>query len=184
MSVRKGSSSDLRSLVLSLVFVGLISGGGRAFAEPPSAITDLGWMSGHWTGSALGGEVEEHWTEPADGTMTGMFRLRSGGKTRVVEYLMITEEADAVIFRFKHFGTDFEPWEKDRPLIFEWVRGTDREAVFESSVQDRPKRMTYRRDGDVLTVTVEGVENGETSSFDVQMRLAGSDDDSSTAAKP
>ena len=156
---------------LFLVFLAL--GGGRAGAESSRFnIGDLAWLTGSWAGPGLGGEVEEQWGEPADGTMLGMFRLRGDGKTRVIEYLMITQEEDGVVFRFKHFGTDYQTWEKDQPLVLRWVRGSEREAVFESTVQDRPKRMIYRRDGDVLTVTVDLVEeNGETSSFDVKMNL-------------
>lgn len=165
-----------RSGVLLLLALGAgLAAAGSAVAEvdpagDPPGLDALSWISGSWSGEALGGEVEEIWSEPADGTMVGVFRLRAGGKTQVIEYLMITQEASGPVYRFKHFNSDYSTWEKDTPLLFDRVTIGEGEAIFESSVQDRPKRLIYRRAGDRLTVTVEGYENGELSSFEVPMQ--------------
>ena len=132
-------------------------------------LQDLLWMSGTWGGDGLGGEIEEIWAKPAEDTMSGLFRLSAGGKTQVLEFLLITAEEDGIVFRFKHFGKDYEPWEKGDPLIFDLIHSKPGEAIFESSVQDNPKRLTYRLDGDQLTVTVEGMQNGEPDSFQMRM---------------
>jgi hypothetical protein len=129
---------------------------------PPAAkptLSDLAWFSGSWYGQGLGGDIEEHWTSARGGTMVGSFRLIAGGATKVVEYLMITEDSGRVVYRFKHFRKDFSTLEKDRPLEFTLMSVSEDACVFHSEVPDQhsPRRLTYRRIGsDTLAVLVEG----------------------------
>jgi hypothetical protein len=138
--------------------------------QEPLHLADLTWLAGTWSGRALGGEVEEHWSMPSGGSMIGMFRLTANGKTRVIEFMIITETADGVVYRFKHYGTDYTPWEPAAPLTFDLVELSDKKAVFDSSVQVKPKRLIYRRNAEGgVTVTVEGIDEGRLDSFDVPM---------------
>lgn len=34
-------------------------------AQPSARIDDMAWLSGHWTGEALGGTSDEIWSAPA-----------------------------------------------------------------------------------------------------------------------
>jgi hypothetical protein len=150
-----------------------VAGDNAIDARPIDArLADLDWLTGSWTGEGLGGEVEEHWSKPAGGTMIGMFRLVvSGDTTRVSEFLMIEQEGDRVAYRFRHYGPRHVPWEKEEPLVFDLVKLADREAVFHSSEQTNPKRLTYRRVGDHLTIHVQAEENGQlTDGFTIQMK--------------
>ncbi len=161
--------------VLALITVNVARAGDEAEDVTPidATLADLDWLTGSWAGEGLGGKVEEHWSEPAGGTMIGMFRLVvSDDTTRVSEFLMIEQEGDRVAYRFRHFGPRHVPWEKEDPLVFDLVKLTDREAVFHSSVQTNPKRLTYRRVGeDELTVQVQGEENGQlTDGFTIRMK--------------
>jgi hypothetical protein len=126
-------------------------------------LSDLGWMQGAWHGEGLGGQIEEHWTAPSGGTMVGAFRLVSDGKSGVIEYLMITEEPERIVYRFKHFRPDYGTWEKEQPLEFTLISATPDEAIFHSEVPDQhsPRRLTYRLSGgDSLLVVVEGSDAG------------------------
>jgi hypothetical protein len=161
--------------VIALITVNVARAGDEAEDVAPidATLAELDWLTGSWAGEGLGGQVEEHWSKPAGGTMIGMFRLVvSGDTTRVSEFLMIEQEGDHVTYRFRHFGPRHVPWEKEAPLVFDLVRLTDREAVFHSSVQTNPKRLTYRRVGDDhLTVQVQGEENGQlTDGFTIKMK--------------
>ena len=138
-------------------------GGVAPSAGIEATLEQIAWLAGSWSGEGLGGAVEEHWTKPAGGSMLGMFRLvtRTTGKTRVCELLMIEQEGQRVVYRFRHFGPGHKPWEeKDKPLVFDLIEVSASKAVFESSVQTNPKRLTYRLEGDKLTVHVQGEKDG------------------------
>ena len=137
-------------------------------------LEQISWLTGGWTGAALGGEVEEYWTPASAGTMLGVFRLVVNGELKVIEYLLITQEKKRVVLRFKHFRSDYSTWEEDRPLEFTLMKSSDRTALFHSEVpeQNAPRRITYQLDGDNnLIVTIEGSdENGKrTESFEVRL---------------
>ena len=127
-----------------------------------ATVDQLSWISGAWAGKGLGGTVEEHWTKPAGGSMVGMFRLIGGDhKMTVCELLMIEQHGEHVVYNFRHFGPGHKPWEElDKPLVFDLIRLTPTEAVFESSLQTDPKRLTYTRKDDTLSVRVQGETEG------------------------
>jgi hypothetical protein len=137
------------------------------------SIEDLSWFAGHWEGTLFGSKSEEAWMAPEAGTMIGAFRLKTEDpvshaiKTTVIEFFIIEETDTGIIYRFKHFNPDYTAWEKDRPLIFDLVELDGSRAVFESNVQNSPKRMTYSLDdAGQLRVLVEGEENGKTDAFE------------------
>ncbi len=133
-------------------------------AAPVKAdVADLAWMSGSWSGAALGGQAEEHWSTPRAGTIMGMFRLVSGaGRVTVYELLLIEQDGEEIAMRFRHFGPAHKPWEApDKPLTFRVVSLRENEVVFESQQdQNKPRRITYRRAGDKLSAHVQGVADG------------------------
>ena len=146
-------------------------------ATSPAAfptIGELAWMRGDWRGEAFGGRVEEHWLAPDGGSMLGLFRhIGNDGKMRVCEFMMIEQEKDATVYRFRHYNPGLKPWEPDdKPLMFHLVRTTEREAVFEHPGEQDPKRLIYRRAGKTgLTVIVEVEKDGKVARrFEVKMK--------------
>ena len=135
---------------------------GETLSAVDATLEQVAWLAGSWSGPGLGGMTEEHWTKPAGGSMLGMFRLVTGkDKTQVSELLMIEQEGSHLVYRFRHFGPGHKPWEEpDKPLVFDLVKVGPSEAIFESSVQTDPKRLTYRRDGDKMTIQVQGEKDG------------------------
>ena len=112
----------------------------------------LAFMAGHWVGA--GGEAyEEVWLEPRGGTMTGSFRWVFEDGRQVLEYLVIEATGDEVLFRFKHFNTDYVPWEKDEPNTYRLTSIAGTLATFERTSGNTrvPKTMLYLREGDTLT---------------------------------
>ncbi len=129
-----------------------------------AALSDIAWMTGAWSGPGLGGQTEEHWTAAGGGSMLGMFRLvTKDDKATVFELLLIEQEGEHVKYRFRHFGPGHKPWEKpDKPLEFDLIEVTESKAVFHSSVQTDPKRITYSRVGDdELRIRVQGEKDGK-----------------------
>ena len=129
-------------------------------AEPAWTISELAWIAGEWQ-TAPGGraQIEEHWTQPAGGTMIGMGRTIAGGKTVAFEYLRLEQRADAIYYiahpKARSPGTDFK-----------LTRLTAQEAVFENPQHDFPKRILYRKNPDgSLTASIDAGEGTKSQSF-------------------
>src|SRR5262245_48002208 len=125
-----------------------------------TAISDLAWIAGDWQTAAGGrSQVEEHWTQPAGGTMIGMGRTIAAGKTAEFEYLRLEQRADAIYYvahpKARSPGTDFK-----------LTRVSALEAVFENPQHDFPKRIVYRKNADgSLTASIDGGEGTRSISF-------------------
>jgi hypothetical protein len=129
----------------------------------------LGWMAGHWT--SLDGAAEEVWLEPRGGTMTGSFRWLFPNRRQVLEYIVIEETAEGVLLRFKHYDSNFEPWEKDEPNIYRMQSLTETSVSFELlNEQPRvPRYLRYHRRGDTLTFL--GESPGDDAPVSLTFRL-------------
>jgi hypothetical protein len=122
----------LRDLTLIVSLVLLLGGGDaptveiRSLAEgeasPPATVTDLAWLEGRWVGEGLGGQAEEIYGAPAGERIMGMFGSVRDGKAEFFEFILIEERSGSLVYRLKHFGADFSPWEAadetvDFPLV-------------------------------------------------------------------
>lgn len=159
------------ALVVSAAASLFATPGGAQDADRPS-IEDLSWIAGHWAGDveALGGRAEEGWFAPSGGAMSGLFRLVSGGEARVFELLLIEQEGEELLFRFKHVGPGWKPFEES-PLTYRLTRLEGRHAFFDSvggePAPGTPKAFSYARpEDDTLVVSITGWD-GET--FEVRM---------------
>ena len=152
-------------LALLVVFAAVSASQAQEGLAPASAgeeLSDLSWLVGSWHGDGLGGQMEENWTPAAAGTMLGTFRLVVEGEVRVIEYVLITQEEQRVVMRFKHFRDDYTTWEENRPLEFTLISISDRQAIFHSEVpeQNAPRRITYRlMDDGTLSAEVVGSDD-------------------------
>src|ERR1700730_3248015 len=101
--------------------------------EPQHAdINVVRWLSGSWNGEAFGGTVEEIWSQPAGGTMMGMFRLIDKEKVTFSEFEEIVEQGNLLIFRVKHFTSAFVGWEeKEKSVDFKLLSSTENEVRFD-----------------------------------------------------
>jgi Domain of unknown function (DUF6265) len=123
-------------------------------------ISALAWLAGSWQ-TAPGGraQIEEHWTDPAGGSMIGMGRTVAGEKTVEFEFLRIEQRADGIYYvahpDARCPGTDFK-----------LTRVTPTEVVFENPQHDFPKRITYRKTGDdAITASIDAGEGTRVISF-------------------
>lgn len=84
-------------------------------------IEDFSWLVGTWTGDGFGGESEETWSTPVDGTMMGMYRHYKDDKIVFYEFLLLDETG----LKLKHFNPDITSWEeKDDFVTFEMLSYT------------------------------------------------------------
>lgn len=125
-----------------------------AVEGPPATLDDVGWIAGSWTGTGLGGGVQEMWTTPAGGSMAGVFKLTVNGAVALYEMMWIVEEAETLALRLKHFNADLSGWEDaDEHVDFPLVRMEEGAAYFDG--------LTYRRMNDrCLVIWVALEEDG------------------------
>ena len=149
---------------IALMFVLFPAG---AYAQEPRASTaGLGWMAGCWELNARNGAmiISEHWMKPAGGTLIGMSRTVSGGKTVAWEFIRIVTDADGISYVAK-------PHQNKEETVFKIAKWSPAELVFENLAHDFPQRIIYRNSGpDSLFARIEGNRNGRLSGMDIPMK--------------
>lgn len=97
-------------------------------------IEDLSWLAGRWVGRGFGGaRVEEVWTLPVNGSMTGSFRLDRDDAPGFYEFFVLAPGDDGLLeLRLKHFHPDLRGWEtKDEFVRFPLLKVEGRQAFFD-----------------------------------------------------
>lgn len=156
---------------LSWLLLGVLVLMSTSSSAAAGGVEQLAWLAGNWVSEEGGGLVQEVWTQPRAGAMTGMFRLIDGDEVRVLEYLVIADEADGVFYQFKHFRSDYTTWEGEGPPIrLELVESSRGRAVFQNTreVEGQPAYISYLLGEDGrLSVFVGGppVESGDYDGF-------------------
>ena len=119
--------------------------------QMPAAVSDLGWMAGHWASEADGRWTEESWTAPRGGLMLGVNRSGRGEAARAFEFIRLQAGEDGVPVYWASPGG--RP-----PVAFRLVSHGPGEAVFENPAHDFPQRIRYVVDGDELTATISAID--------------------------
>src|SRR3970040_657967 len=90
---REGKVMGLRHagwvVLLSVLLVCQTAG---ADGSQTQSIARLSWLAGCWERAAGERQVEEQWMRPRGGTMLGMSRTVTGGRTSEFEHMRIREE--------------------------------------------------------------------------------------------
>lgn len=117
------------------------------------SIQDLGWISGYWTGSGLGGDCEELWLPAKDNGMVGTFRFIMNGELIFSEYMNMVEEDGKLSLKIKHFNRDLTPWEeKEDWTVFKFIKTEGQTAYFSG--------ITFHRTGDELKIRMAMTDKG------------------------
>ena len=83
----------------------------------------MAWLAGSWTGTGLGGETEETWSEPKAGVMVGTFRLIKNSKHVFFEFMTFSVKNESLFLRLKHFTGDMVSWEeKEKTVDFRFIK--------------------------------------------------------------
>jgi hypothetical protein len=154
----------MRRFAVSLSLLAIIIAAGCASSQRERVhhaldpdLAKLQWLAGSWLSQSGATSSEEHWTEPAGGTMLGMNRTIVHGKTVFFEYLRIEKRADAIVYLASPKG-------QHPPTPFKLAECTQNQATFENPQHDFPQRIIYERNGDELRGRIEGVRNGQAAS--------------------
>ncbi|HSI56099.1 MAG TPA: DUF6265 family protein [Ideonella sp.] len=145
----------------ALLLAALLSPAAQAQAD---ALDQLAWLGGCW--ASEGGEPGsgEQWMAPAGGTLLGMSRTVSKGKTVAHEFMQIRRGDDGrLAFIAQPSGQALTRF----PLL----RLSATEAVFENPDHDFPQRVIYASgDGKLLRARIEGKVQGVARGIDFPMK--------------
>ena len=146
-------------LTLSLMLWMALTGATQA-----PAVKDVAWISGCWDVTRNGRHVVESWTSAEGGTIMGVSRTVSSGKTTEWEFLIIREGVKGLEYVAKPSG---QP-----EATFTATTVSAAEVVFENPAHDFPRKIMYKRDGDTLVASIEGPMNGQTRRIDFPYKKA------------
>ncbi|HUE88845.1 MAG TPA: DUF6265 family protein [Vicinamibacterales bacterium] len=129
-----------------------------------NAVTDLDWLSGCWQYSAGSRTVTEFWLPPDGGTMMGLSRTVSGGKTVEHEFLLLRVGPHGIEYVAKPSG--------QAEAVFTASKVASGEVVFENPAHDFPTRITYRKTDGGLVATIDGMVKGKPRAIDFRYSAA------------
>jgi hypothetical protein len=130
---------------------------------PPSELSKLAFLAGHWRGERDGAVIEEAWLAPSGGVAQATVRLVKGDQVGTIELIIVAAESDRVVMRYNHFYSDYRPWESDGPIELTLTKAEAEELIF-SNLALPPRHATemgYRKTGpDTLDSWVIAVDAG------------------------
>lgn len=136
----------MRAVMLGLAL--LAASCGVSAQGPARALPD--WMSGYWL-SCADGETAENWIGAGRGALLGTNLSGEDG----YEFLRIAANAAGQPVYYSMPGGRAPPTE------FAMTDHTGQRIVFENAAHDFPKRISYTRDGNVMTARIDGGEGSE-----------------------
>jgi hypothetical protein len=132
-------------------------------AAEQQTVDDLAWLAGCWSMPRPDGLTEEHWMQPAGGTMFGMNRTVRAGRTVEFEFLQIAMVDGRLALLARPSG--------QAPATFPIKSIAAHEVVFEDPDHDFPQRIIYRLGDDgSLHARVEGEVDGQVRGIDFPYR--------------
>jgi hypothetical protein len=148
-SIVKGSA--MRRLIISSAVVLLVSV--PAFAQGPTAkVTDLAWMTGHYSSATL----EENWAEPKGGSIASLVRgMGRDGAMNMMEFIVVEEVGDSLVLRLKQ-------WNPGMDARYDGFQVMDLTAIGENKVSFKNNgevagldELSYSLAGDTFTISVK-----------------------------
>lgn len=146
-----------------------------ASAPAKATLADLAWLAGNWQGKLPWGAIEEIWSPASEDVMMGMFRMSSGGKPSLYEFMLLEQSGEGVRLRIRHFNRAFVAREeRDHSVDFDLTALDPASATF--FVQEPAAQVTliYRKTGsETLTVDFRKVpQQGKTEELSFPYRRA------------
>ena len=129
-----------------------------------ASVADLVWLSGCWQYSAGSRTVTEFWLPPDGGTMLGLSRTVSGGKTVEHEFLLLRVGPRGIEYVARPSG--------QAEAVFTATKVGADEVVFENPAHDFPTRITYRKTGSGVVATIDGMVKGQPRAIDFRYAAA------------
>ncbi len=118
---------------------------------------DLHWLSGVWE-SCCEPWIEEHWSDPRGGMLTGYSRWGMYAMADGFEFFRVAKGDDGVLVLYA------QPAGK-AAVPFRLTEAAGTSATFDNPAHDYPQRIRYERVGDSLTATLSKLDGSEREVF-------------------
>lgn len=116
-----------------------------------ASVQQLAWLTGAWQGTFQTDEVDEYWSHAGAGTIVGVYRWVRDGAPWLYEMMLIEQEEDGVVARFKHFDPGLKGKEEpDQHYGFNLVQLEGDSAIFHMRNYEPDVWLFYRREGEEL----------------------------------
>ncbi len=136
----------------------------EAAEAPPAKLTDLSWLTGHWSGGDGSSRWEAVYSSPSAGTLVGASKEMRGDKTLTTDFEVFRQDEDTITMTPFPFGKR----SKDFPLVE--LDPEAKLAVFENPAHDFPRRFTYRLGPEgQLQIALEGEPNGQKLRIELEL---------------
>ena len=112
-----------------------------AFAQ--QSVTDLGWMTGSWSGKLGPSTIEEIWTTPSANSIQASVRILADGATIVHEFIVITQTESGLVLSLQQWGPGYVPLGPATKMTLSEL--TENSVTFDAEESASIKRLTYRR---------------------------------------
>ena len=122
------------------------------------------WLQGCWAWTTPGRRVEETWTTPKGGSMTGASTTIRDGQVTASETIVLREDGDRLAYEAHPSG---QP-----AATFLSTRIGASEIVFENPAHDFPQEIGYRLEGDALFAWIRGTQSGQERRIEFPYRRA------------
>jgi hypothetical protein len=167
------SSSSCRRRAWVALFAVFPAVAAAQYAAPAPAVAaksplePLAWLAGCWEGKVNQRDFREEWLPLRGDIMVGVSQTASQGKTQSYEFLRLEPRADAVYYIPMPSGRKETPFR----MSSRKTDGDDVIFTFESTTDEFPQRIIYRRGGGGwLYAHVGGLVNGEKKEVIYPMR--------------
>ena len=142
-------------LVIGIFCIAILAANQRSTAA--TNLSELGWLTGHWTGIQDGMDMEESWLAPKGNTMLGLHRDVKHDRTVSFEFLRIEASAGGITYWASPRARPATP--------FHLIEATGKKVVFENPQHDFPQRIIYwLSNDDALHARIEGTLRGQAAS--------------------
>ena len=123
---------------------------------------ELSWMTGSWAGPAgPDSTLEANWTQPADGSIASLVRMRGEGTTSMVELIVVEDQGDTLIMHIQQWDQGYQP-RPGGPQTMSLVSMGERTVSFKAETPGGLAGLTYSRpEDDTFTVDVETADGAE-----------------------
>ena len=144
-------------IVVTAVMLGAV-GASSAWA----GVEALSWMTGSWAGPAgPDSTLEENWTQPADGSIASLVRMRGEGTTSMVELIVVEDQGDTLIMHIQQWDQGYQP-RPGGPQTMSLVSMGERTVTFKADSPGGLAELTYSRpEDDTFTVDVETADGAK-----------------------
>ena len=145
---------------------------GLGCAGAAATVQDLAWMSGTWAGAVGPGELEENWTQPKAGSIQSLVRMTAGGKTNMVELIVIEEvPGDDGETTLRLHLQQWDPGYKPRPqgpthMVLDEIG--DNTVAFVPDGEGMFNKLRYTRDGENFTI---GIETPDGNAMEIPLKM-------------